>query len=113
MALAQALGIPAKIYHNHYTKKNPNSIRYRVEFYAIDELLPYIVCEKKREHYVETYSNHYNINAEVLEVIPVNMTMYSYDVMTDSEHFEVSGIYSHNCRAFLSPWYEKKAACIQ
>lgn len=107
MALAQALGIPAKIYHNHYTKKNPNSIRYRVEFYAIDELLPYIVCEKKREHYVETYSNHYNINAEVLEVIPVNMTMYSYDVMTDSEHFEVSGIYSHNCRAFLSPWYEK------
>mgnify|MGYP000629834512 CR=1 FL=1 len=107
MALAQALGIPAKIYHNHYTKKNPNSIRYTVEFYALAELLPYIVCEKKREHYVETYSNHYNINAEVLEVIPVNMTMYSYDVMTDSEHFEVSGIYSHNCRAFLSPWYEK------
>ena len=52
-------------------------------------------------------SNHYNTNAEVIEVLPVETTMYSYDVTTDSEHFEVSGIYSHNCRAFLSPWYER------
>ena len=28
---------------------------------------------------------------------------YSYDVTTDSGHFEVSGIYSHNCRSFLTP----------
>lgn len=28
MALAQSIGIPAKIYHNHYTKKNPELIRY-------------------------------------------------------------------------------------
>lgn len=27
----------------------------------------------------------------------------SYDVTTESEHFEVSGIYSHNCRSFLTP----------
>lgn len=107
MALAQAIGIPAKIYHNHYTKKNPNAIRYRVEFYAIEELLPYVVCEKKREHYIETCSEHYNVSSEVIEVLPINSTMYSYDVMTESEHFEVSGIYSHNCRAFLSPWFEK------
>lgn len=32
---------------------------------------------------------------------------YSYDVTTTSEHFEFSGVYSHNCRAFLSPWYER------
>ena len=107
MALAQALGIPAKVYHNHYSKKNPNAVRYRIEFFAIDELLPYIVCEKKRNNYTETCSGHFNINAEVLGVNPVDATMYSYDVMTDSEHFEVSGIYSHNCRAFLSPWYER------
>lgn len=37
----------------------------------------------------------------------INKSIYSYDVTTDSEHFEVSGIYSHNCRAFLSPWYER------
>lgn len=107
MALAQALGMPAKIYHNHYTKKNPNAIRYRVEFYAIEELLTYIVCEKKCEHYEDTISTHYNTYAEVIEVLPVKTNMYSYDVTTDSKHFEVSGIYSHNCRAFLSPWYER------
>lgn len=107
MALAQALGMPAKIYHNHYTKKNPNAIRYRIEFYPIEELLNYIVCDKKSDHYEEMLSNHYNTNAEVIEVLPVEATMYSYDVTTDSEHFEVSGIYSHNCRAFLSPWYER------
>ena len=107
MALAQSLGMPAKIYHNHYTKKNPNAIRYRIEFYPIEELLNYIVCDKKCVNYEEMVSNHYNTNAEVMEVLPVKTTMYSYDVTTNSEHFEVSGIYSHNCRAFLSPWYER------
>ncbi len=45
----------------------------------------------------------------IKEVIPVSLETprYSYDVSTESEHFEVSGIYSHNCRAFLSPWYER------
>ena len=33
--------------------------------------------------------------------------MYSYDVTTSSEHFEVSGIYSHNCRSFLSPYKDE------
>ena len=107
MALAQALGMPAKIYYNHYTKKNPNAIRYRVEFYAIEELLTYIVCEKKCEHYEDATSTHYNTYAEVVEVLPVEGTMYSYDVTTDSEHFEVSGIYSHNCRSFLSNWKDE------
>ena len=31
----------------------------------------------------------------------------SYDVTTESEHFEVSGMYSHNCRSFLSPWKDR------
>ena len=103
MALAQALGMPAKIYHNHYAKKNPNAIRYRVEFYAIDELLNYIVCDKKCKHYEDATSDHFNTFSEVIEVLPVSAKMYSYDVTTDSEHFEVSSIYSHNCRSFLTP----------
>lgn len=28
---------------------------------------------------------------------------YSYDVTTESEHFMVNGIWSHNCRSFLTP----------
>ena len=103
MELAQTLGMPAKIYHNHYTKKNPNAIRYRVEFYAIDELLNYIVCGKKCKHYEDAASDHFNTFSEVIEVLPISTKMYSYDVTTDSEHFEVSGIYSHNCRSFLTP----------
>lgn len=27
---------------------------------------------------------------------------YSYDVTTETEHFTVSGLYSHNCRSFLT-----------
>lgn len=103
VALAQSLGMPAKIYHNHYNKKKPEAIRYRVEFYANDELMQYIVCNKKVEHYERTYDDHYNTYSEVKEVIPVDTIRYSYDVTTDSEHFEVSGIYSHNCRSFLTP----------
>lgn len=37
---------------------------------------------------------------------------YSYDVTTSSEHFEVSGLYSHNCRSFLSPWKNEKGEYV-
>lgn len=34
---------------------------------------------------------------------------FSYDVTTESAHFMVNSIYSHNCRSFLSPvWVEKE-----
>lgn len=103
MALAQCLGMPAKMYHNHYNKKSPNAVRYRIEFYPIEELLAYIVCDKKTDKYEVMSSDHYNTYAEVVEILPVEKCAYSYDVTTESEHFEVSGIYSHNCRSFLTP----------
>lgn len=31
----------------------------------------------------------------------------SFDVSTSSDHFSVNGIWSHNCRAQTSPWYER------
>lgn len=91
MALAQALGMPAKIYHNHYSNENPEAIRYRVEFHISEEAV----------------SSHYNKYAEVVEIRPVKKEMYSYDVTTNSEHFEVSGIYSHNCRSFLTTYVDE------
>lgn len=33
---------------------------------------------------------------------------YSYDVTTASEHFDVNGVYSHNCRSFLSAWIDPR-----
>ena len=32
----------------------------------------------------------------------VTVDQFSYDVSTESEHFTVSGLYSHNCRSLLS-----------
>ena len=104
MALAQSIGIPAKIYHNHYTKKNPELIRYRVEFHPCDELINYIVCKKKCDNYISSNISTYTTEAKVIKINPIYKRMYSYDVTTDSEHFEISGIYSHNCRSFLSPY---------
>ena len=54
--------------------------------------LTFIVCNKKLDKYEKSISDHYNTYSEVIEVIPVNKTDYSYDVTTESEHFEVSGI---------------------
>lgn len=102
MALSQSLGMPARIYHNHYTKKNPELIRYRVEFYPNDELINYIICKKKCDNYIESNISGYTIESEIIKIIPVHKKMYSYDVTTSSAHFEVSGIYSHNCRSFLT-----------
>lgn len=46
---------------------------------------------------------------KILTIVKVKKPrVYSYDVTTESEHFEVSGIYSHNCRSFLSPWKDEK-----
>ena len=38
---------------------------------------------------------------------------YSYDMTTTSEHFEVNGIYSHNCRSFLSPWKDPETGEVK
>lgn len=43
----------------------------------------------------------------VIDVNKIDKSDYSYDVTTESEHFEVSGIYSHNCRSFLQPYYDE------
>lgn len=48
----------------------------------------------------------YNI-VEITNIEFFNKKDFSYDVTTESDHFTVSGMYSHNCRAFLSPWWER------
>lgn len=99
MALAQSLGMPSAVYQNHYSKKNPSAIRYRVEFAPSEDLLKFIVSKKKLDNYKPNYTSYSFNKAEVnsTEVI-TNMLAYSYDVETESDHFEVSGVYSHNCR---------------
>lgn len=110
LLLIQSLGMPARVYANHY-KKGSSKIRHQVEFYATNELGAYITCAKKFQAIPEEPGEFADIN-QVRTVVRVDKVddpeeHYSYDVETESGHFEVSGIYSHNCRAFLSPWFER------
>lgn len=104
LALAQALGLAGKIYENHYTSKNPDKVRYRVEFPVSEELYNHMVLSKKKvmyENSIVTYVVKKTFYSEVVSIEPVqandSMT-YSYDVETESDMFDVSGIISHNCR---------------
>lgn len=101
VALAQTLGIKAKIYLNKYNGKDKSKLRYKVEFYNTYELNNYLRCKKKssildgcKEGNVVSFEH-----AKVTEVIEMGfLNKSSYDVETESDRFDVSGIYSHNCR---------------
>lgn len=47
------------------------------------------------------------IEMNIDSIIYMNDNKPSYDVTTETEHFEVNGLYSHNCRSFLTPYREK------
>lgn len=47
------------------------------------------------------------VEMSIDSIIYINDNKPSYDVTTESEHFEVNGLYSHNCRSFLTPYREK------
>lgn len=104
MALIQSLGMKAKMYHNHYSLQNSNKIRYRIEFTPTTAIVDAIVCEKKKSSFIRRNLQDFDHVKEikVVDKIPVIKEDYSYDVTTASEHFEVSGIYSHNCRTAMS-----------
>lgn len=112
MALMQSLGMSAYVYRNHYTSSNPVKIRYRVECVPSDELVNALRCEKKRQMFTNNVRTNNSVcmteEAEITSVEFMNEEKYSYDVTTESDHFEVSGIYSHNCRSFLQPYKDPK-----
>lgn len=45
--------------------------------------------------------------SSVESIVAYTEEKHSYDVTTDSEHFMVNGIYSHNCRSFLTPYVDE------
>lgn len=112
MLLAQSVGYFASLYVNNYSSKNSHELRYRVEFVPDEKLLKYIRCTKKKKNFVNhTRKNHSASEFEFgkpVEIIPISKEDFSYDVTTESEHFTVSGVYSHNCRSFLTPWTEEE-----
>ena len=104
--LIESLGYGAKMYLNRYNKQQPDAIRYRIEVRINDELLQFVVCDKKRRQVSEiTYPNkrRTSIKNELVEIEDLNIDESSYDVTTESDYFDLSGKVSHNCRAHLSP----------
>ncbi len=107
MMLAIDLGLNAAVYSNRYNKADKSKIRYRVEFNATKELADYLVCKKKLRHFDVEHTFYENTRmssdmCSVKSIEPYYEEKYSYDVTTESEHFMVNGIYSHNCRSFLT-----------
>lgn len=107
MILAQTLNMPAYIYKNHYISTDKTKIRYRVEFVPTNDLINVIVCQKKTNRDIYTEKTNKSIrDSGVIRLSSLESFIkqgFSYDVTTESEHFTVSGIYSHNCRSFLTP----------
>ena len=109
MRIAESLGMQASEFINHYDKKKPNKIRYRIEFIPDEKLINSIQCKKKREHFKVSKKEVLDAcrESKIISVKEINKVDFSYDVTTESDFFEVSGIYSHNCRSFLSPWKDE------
>ena len=106
MMLAIDIGLNASIYENHYN--GSDKIRYRVEFNCPKEFVSLLASKKKAYHFVDNHKFYSNImiNSNICTVSSIeayHKTKYSYDVTTESEHFMFDGIYSHNCRSFLTP----------
>jgi hypothetical protein len=108
MMLAEDLGMNVVIYKNHYNSNNPDAIRYRVEFNCTEELVSYLSSVKKASHFDRNHifldsTSSFKDTCNVVSIEEVYETKFSYDVTTESEHFMVNGIYSHNCRSALTP----------
>lgn len=105
--LARQLGYNPQIYINHYSKQKNDAIRYRVEFSIDMDIIKYMSSQKKIEHMNDWKRKNNSIITKdycfIKNIEYFEKDGYSYDVTTESEHFEVSGIYSHNCRSFLQP----------
>lgn len=106
-ALAQSLGMPATVYESHYTSRDPSLIQWGVEFYPTDELIDRLISSKKRANYIKRTTRQNKIqNGLITSVECFDKTMFSYDVTTESDYFDVSHIVSHNCRAYLSEYID-------
>jgi anaerobic ribonucleoside-triphosphate reductase len=108
MMLAQSLGMRASVYQNHYNGAgHGDAIRFHVAFVPTQELINYVVCCKKKEHYdgyIRKNTSYCDFDyCQITSRIELEKSRSTYDVTTASEHFMVSGIYSHNCRSFLTP----------
>ena len=106
MELMQSIDIESQIYITRASCKD--KVRYRVEGTATKELINEMKCLAKTNNFVKNTAMSIDINeATITGIEYIDKCDFSYDVTTESDHFEVSGIYSHNCRSFLTPYVDE------
>lgn len=103
MALIQSVGYPV-FYYEETDVCEPTY--YNITTEIDDSFMQYLrhgdkttVYDEEDPMYVPDITSE---TGNVDSVYKLDMTEYSYDVTTESDHFDVSGIYSHNCRSFLT-----------
>lgn len=104
--LMASLGLNPKVYTNAYSSRT-DKIRYRIEANATQEVIDEVVCQKKKDNYTDKRRNGSNFKTVVRSIEVLEIDEPSYDVTTESDFFDVSGIVSHNCRSFLHRHYEE------
>lgn len=108
LQLVNSLGLRGKIIENHYTKDSSNKIRYGVSFLCKEWVLKYVTCKKKVNNFERHKENSKSDDFIISDIKELpNYGKPSYDVTTDSDFFDASGINSNNCRSFLSPWKDE------
>lgn len=71
---------------------------------AVEDLKPGDTVPASKYEKESDFSKEYTL--ESVEFLG-NIGEYEYDVETESDRFDVSGINSHNCRSMLSPWKDE------
>lgn len=71
---------------------------------AVEDLKPGDTVPASKYNKESEFSEKYIL--ESVEFLG-NIGEYEYDVETESDRFDVSGINSHNCRSMLSPWKDE------
>lgn len=87
---------------------NPDDIRDKCEEIQAENLKTgdYVFFTKEQHGFKTTEIIDQTIPtpAQILITPISNVYKYVYDVTTESEHFMVNNLWSHNCRSFLAPW---------
>lgn len=94
---------------------NPNNVIIKSRYRNIINSLMLIIesigskatFSKENDKYLISFNlnqrDYVPFKAKVVKVTKFEKENFSYDVTTSSEHFDISGIWSHNCRSFLTP----------
>ena len=104
MLLSLSLGFRTNLYENNYDSKDTSNNKYKVCIYPTKELIDVLQSSEMKEigntFIFENKIENETESVLVTKVESYNKMKYSYDVTTESDHFDVSGVWSHNCRTY-------------